>query len=124
MKVRIHRGAAEIGGTCIEVEAGSGHRILLDLGRPLNAGFDADVALPVVSGLGEPDPSLLGLVISHPHLDHYGLAIRLDGGVPVYMGEEAHRLLQAAAFFSPMSARCTPSGSCTTGCLASSDRSG
>jgi predicted metal-dependent RNase len=33
MKVKIHRGSKEIGGSCIEVEA-AGSRILLDLGLP------------------------------------------------------------------------------------------
>ena len=35
MKVRIHRGTREIGGTCIEVEA-QGKRIALDVGLPLD----------------------------------------------------------------------------------------
>jgi len=43
------------------------------------------------------------VVLSHPHLDHYGLVGALDEAVPVYMGAEAERLLAAASFFSPMS---------------------
>lgn len=39
MRVRIHRGPHEIGGNCIEVEEGH-DRIVLDLGRPLSAGWD------------------------------------------------------------------------------------
>ena len=35
MRVRIHRGTREIGGTCIEVEA-QGKRIALDVGLPLD----------------------------------------------------------------------------------------
>lgn len=38
MRIIIHRGIHEIGGTCIEVEAG-GTRIILDVGMPL---FDGD----------------------------------------------------------------------------------
>ena len=34
MKIRIHRGTKEIGGTCIEMEA-QGRRIALDVGLPL-----------------------------------------------------------------------------------------
>jgi ribonuclease J len=105
MRVRIHRGTQEIGGTCIEVASDRGQRIVLDLGRPLTAGWDEDVALPDVPGLASPDPSLLGLLISHPHLDHYGLASDLTVDVPVYIGEEASRLLDAASFFSPVSGR-------------------
>ena len=36
MRLRIHRGAKEIGGTCIEVEA-AGKRLVLDAGLPLDA---------------------------------------------------------------------------------------
>lgn len=102
MKVRIHRGAHEIGGNCIEIAAGP-DRIVLDLGRPLSAGWDDVVPLPNVPGLGSPDPTLHGVVLSHPHLDHYGLADQLHPDVPVYLGAEASRVLEAAAFFSPIS---------------------
>ena len=101
MRVRIHRGSQEIGGTCIEVAAVGGDRILLDLGRPLSAGFDDEVELPDIPGLREPDPQLLGVLISHPHLDHYGLVAQLPTHVDVYAGKEAAALVSAAAFFSP-----------------------
>jgi mRNA degradation ribonuclease J1/J2 len=39
-----------------------------------------------VPGLEERDPSLLGVVISHPHLDHYGLSAGMHDSVPVVMG--------------------------------------
>ena len=35
MRVCIHRGTKEIGGTCIELEA-QGQRLVLDVGLPLN----------------------------------------------------------------------------------------
>ena len=103
MRVRIHRGAHEIGGNCIEV-ANVGDRIVLDLGRPLAASWDEEVPLPDVDGLSGGDDHLLGVVLSHPHLDHYGLARGLGEGVPIYMGADAARVLDAAAFFSPISA--------------------
>lgn len=102
MRVRIHRGAHEIGGNCIEVEAGD-DRIVLDLGRPLSAGWDDVVPLPDIAGLATPDPNFHGVVLSHPHLDHYGLAGQLGEGVPILLGEEAARVLDAASFFSPVS---------------------
>jgi len=102
MRVRIHRGAHEIGGNCIEVTAGD-DRIVLDLGRPLSAGWDDEVQLPPIVGLASRDPRMHGVVLSHPHLDHYGLAHQLSPDVPVYLGAEAARVLEAAAFFSPMS---------------------
>ena len=42
-------------------------------------------------------------LISHPHLDHYGLVRQLVTGVPIYIGREAASLLRAATFFSPVS---------------------
>ncbi len=110
MRVRVNRGTEEIGGTCIEVGADDGSRVVLDLGRPLTAGWDEEVALPAVPGLAEPDSSLLAVVITHPHLDHYGLVAQVAIDVPVYIGREADALLSAAAFFSPVSAALQPSG--------------
>ena len=79
MRVRIHRGAKEIGGNCIEVEA-EGKRLVLDVGRPLDAEPGEEVLLPEVSGLADGDhPDLLGLLISHGHQDHWGL---MDQVVP------------------------------------------
>src|SRR4051812_47537219 len=104
MRVQIHRGTQEIGGSCIEGAADDGRRILLDLGRPLWAERCQKVKLPSVAGFAEPDASLLALVISHPHIDHYGLATGLQVDVPMFIGEEAASLLNAASFFSPISA--------------------
>ncbi|MGY1601647.1 hypothetical protein [Geodermatophilus sp. SYSU D00815] len=50
MRVRIHRGAHEIGGSCVEVESAGARR----------------------------DPALLGVLASHPHLDHDDLAARME----------------------------------------------
>jgi ribonuclease J len=99
MRVKIHRGAQEVGGTCIEVES-SGSRIVFDVGRPLDALRDEFVPLPDVTGLRDSDPSLLGLVISHGHQDHWGLIDQVSKNVPVYIGEAAHRILKEAAFFA------------------------
>jgi len=76
MKACIHRGAKEIGGTCVEIES-QGRRIVLDVGQPLDVDDPNQVPLHPVPGFEWPDPSLLGVIISHPHLDHYGLAHRL-----------------------------------------------
>lgn len=110
MDTRIHRGAVEIGGSCIEVRAGNGDRIVLDVGRPLSAGWADDIPLPAVPGLAEPDPTLLGVILSHPHLDHYGLMGQVHQDVPVYIGAEAAAVLEAASFFSPVSGSIVPAG--------------
>jgi ribonuclease J len=110
MRVRIHRGAAEIGGNCVEVASDDGHRIVVDVGRPLSAGSSVEVALPGVPGLAGGDSSLCGVLISHPHLDHYGLVGGVGPGVPLYIGAEAAAVLRAAAFFSPAGANLEPTG--------------
>ena len=86
MRLRIHRGTKEIGGTCIEVEARR-KRLALDVGLPLDATDDEGAharLLPAVSGFRERDDSLLGVLISHPHQDHYGLARHIRPEVPVH----------------------------------------
>jgi ribonuclease J len=96
----IHRGAKEIGGSCVELEH-EGARLVLDVGRPLDAELDAPVPLPPVAGLADGDPSLVGLVISHGHPDHYGLVSQVHPSVPLVVGEATTAILTEAAFFSP-----------------------
>lgn len=95
----IHRGSAQIGGSCVELDA-QGYRILLDLGLPLDAeSVNADL-LPNVSGLQARDSSLLGIVLSHGHRHHWGL-IPKASSVPLYMGKATERIMRAAAQFVP-----------------------
>jgi len=96
----IHRGTKEIGGTCVEVES-QGKRIVLDIGLPLDVADAADVPLHPVPGFDGPDPSLLGVVISHPHPDHYGLAHRLPAETTFLIGKAAASILEAAEVFTP-----------------------
>ena len=99
MNLCIHRGAKEIGGSCVEIEV-DGQRLLLDLGLPLDAELN-ETPLPDVSGLEKLDESLLGIAISHAHLDHYGLAAKVRQKVPVLIGEGALRIINAARRFFP-----------------------
>ncbi len=99
-RVCIHRGANQIGGTCIELEC-EGKRVVLDVGVPLDADDPGQVDMPDVPGLDTDDPSLLGIVISHPHQDHYGLASRVPKGTKFLMGAATERILTAAADFTP-----------------------
>jgi ribonuclease J len=99
MKVCIHRGTQEVGGTCIEIES-KGKRITLDVGLPLEAA-DSVESLPKVDGFRERHDSLLAVVISHPHLDHYGLARYLLPDTQMIMGAATERILKAATLFTP-----------------------
>jgi ribonuclease J len=106
-RVCVHRGTQQIGGTCIELACG-GARILLDLGLPLDAGeTDPTTLIPTVAGLLAPDPSLLALIISHGHADHWGLAPYRGPDLPIVTGAATRRILGAAAAFVPRSTELT-----------------
>jgi ribonuclease J len=99
-RARIHRGTKQIGGTCVELES-RGSRILLDLGMPLDSDEFSPALMPNLSGLQTPDASLLALVLSHGHADHWGLAPYAPAGLKVAMGSATKRILHAAAPFVP-----------------------
>src|ERR1035437_9578351 len=104
----VHRGVREIGGNCIELLAGES-RLILDLGRPLNVSLDESVPLPPVPGLGDaPDGKETAVVISHPHADHYGLLREAAAELPVFIGDEAARLLDAALPFTDFGMSASP----------------
>lgn len=107
LRVCIRRGASEIGGSCVEL-ASDGRRLVVDLGLPLDADLADDVPLPEIRGLDGTDPTLLGVVISHSHPDHWGLAQRIDPSVPLYMGEVTAQILREARFFTPTGADFAP----------------
>lgn len=44
---------------------------------------------------------MLGVLVSHPHLDHFGLLGHISPNIPVGMGAAARRILEAAAPFLP-----------------------
>lgn len=96
MRLRIHHGAVQVGGNCIELEEG-GKTLLLDLGLPL----DSAPLVPNVPGLMAHDPGFLGVVLSHPHLDHYGLLPLVRSDLPVWLGAKAKQLMEVAAPFTP-----------------------
>lgn len=112
---KIHRGTNEIGGTCIELQSGES-RILLDFGMPLvnKLGNSFDFAtckklsitelvnqdiLPNVQGAYSDKPEIDGVIISHPHADHYGLMQYLNKGIPIWLGEATHRILELNNIF-------------------------
>jgi len=100
MRVCIHRGSKQISGSCVEIES-RGHRLLVDIGLPLDAEENSSHYLPKINGLDGRDPSLLGILISHPHLDHFGLLTHISPKIPIGMGAAARRILEAAAPFLP-----------------------
>jgi len=115
MNLTIRRGTDEIGGTCIELQSGQS-RILFDFGMPLvnKAGTSFDFTpykylsitelvnqgiLPNVQGAYSDNPEIDGVIISHPHADHYGLMQYLNKDIPIWLGEATHRILELNNIF-------------------------
>ena len=118
MKLTIHRGTKEIGGSCVELKTANS-RILIDFGMPLvNAAkqpFDANTLkgksiaelktsriLPDISGLyTDEEKNIDAILISHSHFDHYGLLNYVNSDVPIYMSEGARALIEVSNIFTP-----------------------
>lgn len=122
MKLKIHRGANEIGGSCVELTTGDG-RLVLDLGMPLvkpgnhKERFDFRRyrelsgqelvnrgVLPDIDGLYSWDSQVQpvsGLVISHAHQDHYGFMSFVRPDVPVYASVGTRKLVEISVMFLP-----------------------
>ncbi len=109
MQIIIHRGAQEIGGNCIEIR-NEGHAMLFDIGLPLDfndtgqafSELIEDGTLPDIPGIYAEDsrpPSIDALVISHSHLDHYGILPFIKKEIPIYMGPAGWRIISSAAPF-------------------------
>src|SRR4051812_28985244 len=101
MRLRIHRGTREIGGTCVELQA-DGKSLLVDLGLPLDAEKPDPSLLPAVPGLTDGSNALLlGIVLSHIHADHIGLAGFAHPAIPVFIGAKTQIMLGAVQPFMP-----------------------
>ncbi|MBW2164284.1 MAG: MBL fold metallo-hydrolase, partial [Deltaproteobacteria bacterium] len=100
----IHRGAHEVGGSCVELNSESS-TILLDVGLQLDHNFsedlNSDLPQPLFHQLRRGSKKLNGVLLSHAHLDHYGLAGMLPPEIPVYCGEASAELIAITAQLNP-----------------------
>ncbi|MCH7594465.1 MAG: MBL fold metallo-hydrolase, partial [Chloroflexi bacterium] len=118
MKLIVHRGTREIGGSCVEVRSGaSDARIVIDLGMPLvqadRSPFEwrryeqmsvedllKEGVLPPVSGLyAHETPTVQAVLISHAHQDHYGLLRFIHPEIPVYCSAGTRTLIEVSNIF-------------------------
>ena len=115
MTFTIHRGANEIGGSCVEVCTET-TRLVLDIGMPLvnpdKTPFDtkeieslsADELvkkgiLPNIPSLYQ-DNSKTAVLISHSHQDHYGLINYINPSCPVYIGAVTQLMIETLNLFT------------------------
>lgn len=118
MNCKIHRGTQEIGGNCIEVSTKT-TRILFDFGMPLvepdKTEFNHNKykslsikelinkkILPDMKGLYSDNTTPIdAIIISHPHMDHYGFMGYARDDIPVYIGHAANELIKISNIFTP-----------------------
>ncbi|AJC79809.1 RNA-metabolising metallo-beta-lactamase hydrolase protein [Rhizobium etli bv. phaseoli str. IE4803] len=99
LQICIHKGTNQIGGSCVELQC-AGKRIVVDLGLPLDAELDA-TNLPDIPSIHSDDASLLGVLLSHGHRDHWGLLPKLPPTVNIHLGRKTLSIMTAAAPFIP-----------------------
>ncbi|NQT70667.1 MAG: MBL fold metallo-hydrolase [Desulfobacteraceae bacterium] len=104
MQFIIHRGARQVGGSCVELNFNDS-TILLDIGLPLDSDFSDDpefyLPQPLFNELKNGKKKIDAAILSHAHLDHYGLAGMLPTGVPVYCGKASAELMAITGQISP-----------------------
>jgi len=116
VKLVVHRGTKEIGGSCVELRTDNS-RILIDFGMPLvtekGEQFDSQVLagksvedlkelkiLPDIKGLYENEAKQIdAILISHSHLDHYGFLAYVSQHIPIYMSQGAKELIDVTNLF-------------------------
>jgi len=121
MKIIIHRGTHEIGGSCVEIQSKKS-RILIDIGMPLvkkdGDRFDfreyenvpgpelvKEKVLPDIGGVyaWNTDKKMIdGVLISHPHIDHYGFFGYLHKDICFYLGEATKKIIDLTVIFTPV----------------------
>jgi ribonuclease J len=94
VRLTVHRATQEIGGNCIQLSTADGYRIILDVGRPLGAPQNAQRLLPRSLDL---KAAVDGVLISHPHQDHYGLLDEAPVEWPIYCGPATERLIRLSS---------------------------
>jgi len=92
MKITIHRGQNQIGGSIIEVSSDT-TRIIFDAGSELE---DRVPVAPKIEGLFYGKALYNAVFISHYHGDHLGLCDKILPDIPVYIGRAAANVTNAA----------------------------
>ena len=119
MNIIIHRGAHEIGGSCVELRTATS-RLIIDFGLPLTDKQKGEIdakslegkpiqdlkregILPAIEGFYDCDEKKIdGILISHSHPDHYGLLNYVRHDIPIYLSQGAWSLIKVSNLFVPI----------------------
>ncbi len=111
MQIKIHRGAKEIGGSCLEISTEKA-RILVDFGLPLvnddGSSFNfknitkfsceeliEQGVLPDIKGLySDEGCDISAIFISHAHPDHFGLLKYINSKIKVFLSEVSYSIIK------------------------------
>ena len=88
MEINILRGQNQIGSSIIEISS-KNTKIILDIGSNLD---DKEIIVPEIEGLFKGKAKYDGILISHYHGDHIGLATKILPSIPIYMGEKSYEI--------------------------------
>ena len=113
MKLIIHRGAKQIGGSCVEL-ATERTRLIIGAGLPLDDLHDPakpraklrpgqpipDGLAPKVPGLFAPGPKVDATLLSHAHADHSGLLAHTQPDIPINLTQGTSKMLMAGSIFA------------------------
>ncbi len=118
MRLTIHRGTHEIGGSCVELcSASNKTRIVIDIGMPLvnaeGSTFEwrdhkrlsleqllEQRIVPGVDGLyTHQAASVAAVVVSHAHQDHYGFLRFLHPNIPLFVSKGTRSLIEVSNLF-------------------------
>lgn len=87
MKIRIHRGANQIGGCITEIQSERGTRILIDLGHNLPGESGVDDKFDDPTNLSALLEGISGIIYTHNHGDHLGFYHLVPELIPQYIGQ-------------------------------------
>lgn len=97
----VHRATRTIGGNCIELSAPCGARLVLDVGRPLDAPRDAAGLWPATLDREAP----ADVLVSHSHQDHWGLLDEVPATWRLHGGAATEKLIRLMAGVSRQEVR-------------------
>ena len=96
MKLCIHRGTHQIGGTAAEIATAT-TRILIDMGDELSLDPDFVSAPLHIPGVTDDDGRCDAVLFTHYHGDHTGQMLRIRPEIPLYAGMLAKNIMLRSA---------------------------